>query len=450
VEISALAKRMAVDSELIQDRRKGLRTYRDAILGGDCVQFVLDNVNVANEEEATQVSLILIQAGMLSVLRGAVDDFESIILKLVRVEPIPGSQPLKSSAQSSASFAAPSPKPAAAAAASGGLVPLSPLSASGTSFGHSKPVRAETEMSLRHTTRSPFRGSFAEDGAADDQHLSTSVSSSALLEFEVNDMSDPLLSMRQHPTNAEVSGGPTAKSLNKMVINMESSDRFEWLYVAHDKTYHPNRTFYLVLEWTSCTGSAVHDFAQLISRKAKACNLDMIQIPLNFYQRSDPFFLPVEIPFDVPTLAEEECEAFQSAILKFCNFVPMQASSFEWVHATGSAFVTVSDHRWFQWYFNSLLIERDKGVAVEVKKLLHYFQSTVQKFQRAFCGDSSAFEVAGAEPTNDGGEKKPTTNNDDLIKVLSLCNPHYRPKLEALAVSAGLCSGEMFQKKKKN
>ncbi len=32
-EISALAKRMAIDSSLIKDRRLGLRTYRDAILG---------------------------------------------------------------------------------------------------------------------------------------------------------------------------------------------------------------------------------------------------------------------------------------------------------------------------------------------------------------------------------------------------------------------------------
>lgn len=36
-EISALAKRMAIDSNLIKDRRLGLRTFRDAILGEhDC------------------------------------------------------------------------------------------------------------------------------------------------------------------------------------------------------------------------------------------------------------------------------------------------------------------------------------------------------------------------------------------------------------------------------
>jgi hypothetical protein len=238
-------------------------------------------------------------------------------------------------------------------------------------------------------------------------------------------LSDPLLSMRQHPTNAEVSGGPTAKSLNKMMVTMESSDRYEWLYVAHDKTYHPNRTFYLVLEWTSCTGGAVHDFVQLLSRKAKACSMDLIQIPLNFYQRSDPFFLPVDIPFSVAALSDEECEAFQSGILGFSNFLLMQASSFEWVHASGAAFVAVTQHRWFQWYFNSLMIERDKGVAAEAKQLLQTFRATVNKFQRAFSGDKSVFSYE---------------DSADIFTVLACCPPHVRPKLEALAVSAGLVS----------
>merc|ERR1711991_183264 len=102
---------------------------------------------------------------------------------------------------------------------------------------------------LRHTTTglspSPSR-----------RELRDSSSSPALADLHSSDsaqqlphaymqhmMSDPLLSMRQHPTNEEVAGGPTAKSLNKMVINIESSqDRHEWLYVAHDTTYHPNRT----------------------------------------------------------------------------------------------------------------------------------------------------------------------------------------------------------------
>jgi hypothetical protein len=211
---------------------------------------------------------------------------------------------------------------------------------------------------------------------------------------------------------------------------MDSSDRYEWLFVAHDKTYHPNRTFYLVLEWTSCTGGAVQDFVQLLQRKAKACSLDMVQIPLNFYQRSDPFFLPVEIPFNVNALTDEECEAFQSAILCFSNFLLLQASSFEWVHSSGAAFVAVTENGCFQWYFNTLLIERDKGVAVEIKLLLQNFRTTVDKFQRAFGGDKSVFSYA---------------DSADIFTVLSLCNAQIRPKLEALAVSAGLVSMDVLE-----
>lgn len=168
----------------------------------------------------------------------------------------------------------------------------------------------------------------------------------------------------------------------------------------------------------------------------------MVQIPLNFYQanknlrfffpplksgmqRIDPFFLPVEIPFSVASLSDDECEAFQSAILVFSNFVLLQASSFEWVHSSGAAFVAVSENRVFQWYFNTLFIERDKGVAAEIKQLLHNFRSTVSKFQRAFCGHTAVFSYA---------------DSADIFAVLSLCSPQIRPKLEALAHQAGLVS----------
>ena len=465
-EMSPLAKRMAVNPDLIQDLRKGLRTYRDSMLGADCVDFVMDNVIVTNTDEAVNLITVMVQYEMLIVVRGTIDDVPSSILKLVRLEPAKTGSSASGNTQSQ--FQLPSFGNGSAISTSHDQPSSSPIGASPLAALRS-PTRNDTETTLRATigalprsnsSRVPINRfgssdlSLSSNASGNRQTMQTSASDSILEELTAagsvigplsesiseheqipyvlsDHISDPLLSIRQHPTNAEVSGGPTAKSLNRMVYSIESTmDRHEWLHLAHDKTYYPNRTFYLVVEWMACTGSAVNDFVQLVSRKAKSCSLDMIQIPLNFYQRSDPFFLPVEVPFDVPSLTDEECEAFQSALLKFSNFLLMQASSFEWVHATGSAFVSVSEHRWFQWYFNSLLIERDKGVAVAAKKQLEEFRTTVNKFRRAFSGDKSVFSFE---------------DSADIFTVLSFCHPAHRPKLEALAVSAGLVSLEMLQ-----
>jgi hypothetical protein len=402
-EISAVAKRMAIDASLIQDRRKGFRTYRDAILGIDCLEFILANTVAASVEEAQRVAMTMVQSGMLSMLRGSPEDFAGSVLKLVRVEPLVAPQKALAGLSNSGATL-----PASSAGAAAQQVVAPP--------NMRKFQRSETELALPRAalTSSMMR----REPSLDDEIAQPASAAIAPLQSEL--LSDVLV------------GGPTAKSLNKIVVNMDSStsDRYEWLFVAHDKTYHPNRTFYLVLEWTSCTGGAVQDFVQLLQRKAKACSLEMVQIPLNFYQRIDPFFLPVEIPFSVESLTDDECEAFQSAILVFSNFVLLQASSFEWVHSSGAAFVAVAENRVFQWYFNSLLIERDKGVASEIKQLLHNFRTTVNKFQRAFCGDKSVFSYA---------------DSADIFTVLSLCNTQIRPKLEALAVSAGLVSMDVLE-----
>ncbi len=149
--------------------------------------------------------------------------------------------------------------------------------------------------------------------------------------------------------------------------------------------------------------------------------MDLIQIPLNFYQLSDPFFTPVEISFSVNSLHENEYESVQAALLAHNNFLLMQASSFEWVHVSGVAFVTMNKSS-FSWYFNSLLIERDKaerGAATDARALLDHFRKLVQKYEAALRGEP----VLG--------------DSVEMFAILSLLpGATMRPNVEALMLRA--------------
>ncbi len=302
-------------------------------------------MTIASREEAHALVLLLLQYGMLLMVKGPLEEFDTALLKLVRVEPnmrldasARATPPKKASLPRTdtppdhgsqrrlshiASQTMPELPRTATVAATAAVTATDDAPQHGTSQQHASPPR------------------FTPPGLAQSQQSQPQTPTMGAPAGAPESFSDSVLSMRQHPTNAEVTGGPTAKTLNKINVVMETSDRYEWLYVAHDPNYHPNRTFFLAVEWTACTGSAVYDFVQLMHRKAKACNLDLIQIPLNFYQLSDPFFTPVFIDFDVGALDDTECEVFQTALMLHSNFLLMQASSFEWVHVSGAIFVTV-------------------------------------------------------------------------------------------------------------
>ncbi|MCA9181832.1 MAG: hypothetical protein KDA51_10280, partial [Planctomycetales bacterium] len=190
-ELSALAKRMAIDSNLIRDRRMGLRTYRDAILGAECVDFVFANVALNSREDAEALAKLLMEYGMLSLLKGEVDEFESALVKLVRVEPRTNPNPLRFTLPSRANTET---------ALGKHVAPSTMLSSSPSRPASTPMVGADTP---------------AMEGATLEQ-LGRSSGSLPSLRLPEEALSDPILSMRQHPTSAEVSGGPTAKTVNKI------------------------------------------------------------------------------------------------------------------------------------------------------------------------------------------------------------------------------------------
>ena len=154
--------------------------------------------------------------------------------------------------------------------------------------------------------------------------------------------------------------------------------------------------------------------------RAKAFGLELLPVPLNFYQNSDPFFSPIDLEFPgCSALDDSECDVFLSALLTRKNFLLMQASSFEWVHVSGCAFVTVSHHA-LAWYYNTHLLERDKAERGLATALLAELQSTMGKYQRAFEGEPDVLD--------DAAELQALL---DLIPLSAM-----RPKVEALLSKA--------------
>jgi hypothetical protein len=178
-EISALAKRMAIDVSLIQDRRKGFRTYRDAILGQDCLEFIMANMMVTTYDDALKVAMSMVQSGMLSMLRGGAEDFGGSVLKLVRVEP---SYKLPQHNHSMVSLTQSGPT----------------LPAVSTAMHlHQQQQQQQQQMYMRKFQRSEteiFLPRAAKREGGDEE----------VVTHPPESFHDQLFSVRQHPTNAEV------------------------------------------------------------------------------------------------------------------------------------------------------------------------------------------------------------------------------------------------------
>jgi len=98
-------------------------------------------------------------------------------------------------------------------------------------------------------------------------------------------------------------------------------DANQWMMLVYGDRFSPKACFHLEVHWLVCTGAAVEDFVQQLNRKAKQCQLQLVQVPENS-RMADVDTQPALNPFRPPVRLSVTC--------------PVQARALE-AHATDAA-----------------------------------------------------------------------------------------------------------------
>ena len=142
-------------------------------------------------------------------------------------------------------------------------------------------------------------------------------------------------------------------------------DRLEWVFLHYDRVVNlMNCCLALSIDWLVC-GRAIDDYVQWLQRRAKAANLNLVQVPCRRDVKtfghfdtfvSFPFQSAMEMHVVLRTLVSDRFQFF-SEMLKQPPATP--PSQYWLTHVTGAAIIQV-DPRELAWFCNPFLGEEGK------------------------------------------------------------------------------------------
>jgi hypothetical protein len=98
----------------------------------------------------------------------------------------------------------------------------------------------------------------------------------------------------------------------------DEEDRFEWIQLRYDTTYHPSYPFHVEVGWLVATGCNIDAWLKNCSRLAKRYRMQVLTIPTSESLSNSPAFVcPLPLPMENHSLRKAAC----AALVQEFNFV---------------------------------------------------------------------------------------------------------------------------------
>eukprot|EP01133_Synstelium_polycarpum_P004113 gene4113-4803_t len=257
----------------VVDRTYRLRKYRKCFVSSELIDWILQNVEVASRDEATNVCLEMVEHPLKFIKpvekTQFVDGFHYYHLNVGTINE---------------SYEIPKGKESSTSPPT--------VESSPRHFDSGSSPLSNPSDSLRNSVGGGFM----------EQALHSSLGSS-----QTTIVNNNITERYENPNGCEE---------QKIEMDPSKTDRYEWIMMRYDKSFSPTRYYHVEFKWMVCTGCVVDDFIGSCIRKAKQFGLTFIQIPSE--KNYSPFYAPIHIKLVSKLMQPEVIRV----ILAQFNFIP--------------------------------------------------------------------------------------------------------------------------------